>query len=46
MEKICQVMNCVDNQMMTYVVFMLIGEVEFWWDSTKRFLEGGRIIIT
>jgi len=46
MEKIFRVMNCVDNQKVNYAVFMLIGEVEYWWDGIKRLLEGGRIIIT
>jgi len=46
MEKIFRVMNCADNQKVNYVVFMLIGEVEYWWDGTRRLLEGGRIIIT
>jgi len=39
-------MNYADNQKVNYVVFMLIGEVEYWWASTRRLLEGGRIIIT
>jgi len=39
-------MNCADNQKVNYVVFMLIGEPKYWWDSTRRLLEGGRIIIT
>jgi len=46
MEKIFQVMNCADNQKVNYVVFMLIGEAQYWWDSTRRLLERGRIIIT
>nr|KYP75970.1 hypothetical protein KK1_020184 [Cajanus cajan] len=25
---------------------MLVGEAEYWWDSTRRLLEGGGIIIT
>ena len=25
---------------------MLVGEAEYWWDGTRRLLEGGRIIIT
>jgi len=38
-------MNYVDNQKVNYVI-MLIGELEYWWDSTRRLLEGMRIIIT
>nr|KYP51943.1 hypothetical protein KK1_026153 [Cajanus cajan]KYP55778.1 hypothetical protein KK1_002003 [Cajanus cajan] len=45
-EKIFRVMNCPDNQKVNYAVFMLVGEAEYWWDSTRRLLEGGRIIIT
>jgi len=39
-------MNYVDNQEINYDVFLLIGEVEYLWDSKMRLLEGGRIIIT
>jgi len=39
-------MNYADNQKVNCVVFMLIGEAKCWWDSTRRLLEGGRIIIT
>jgi len=39
-------MNCFDNQKVNYDVFMLIGEAKYWWDGTRRLLEGGRIIIT
>nr|KYP62010.1 hypothetical protein KK1_016525 [Cajanus cajan] len=39
-------MNCLDNQKVNYAVFMLVGEAEYWWDSTRRLLEGGGIIIT
>ncbi|XP_027922885.1 uncharacterized protein LOC114180793 [Vigna unguiculata] len=46
MEKIFRVMKCANNQKVNYVVFMLIGEAEYWWDGTRRLLEGGRIIIT
>ena len=46
MVKIFRVMNCADNQKVNYAVFMLIGEAEYWWDGTRRLLEGGRIIIT
>jgi len=45
MEKIFQVMNCVDYQMVNYIVFMLIGEAKYWWDSTKKLLEEKIIII-
>nr|KYP73770.1 Transposon Ty3-I Gag-Pol polyprotein [Cajanus cajan] len=45
-EKIFRVMNCPDNQKVNYAVFMLVGEAEYWWDSTRRLLEGGGIIIT
>jgi len=46
MEKIFRVIYCADNQRVNYVVFMLIEEVGYWWDGTRRLLEGGRIIIT
>jgi len=39
-------MNYSNNQKVNYIVFILVGEVEYWWDSTKRLLEGGAIIIT
>nr|KYP38781.1 Transposon Ty3-I Gag-Pol polyprotein [Cajanus cajan] len=45
-EKIFRAMNCPDNQKVNYAVFMLVGEAEYWWDSTRRLLEGGGIIIT
>jgi len=46
MEKIFQVVNCDDNKKVNYVMFMLIGEAEYWWDNIRRLLEGVRIIIT
>nr|KYP35375.1 Transposon Ty3-I Gag-Pol polyprotein [Cajanus cajan] len=39
-------MNCPDNKKVNYAVFMLAGEAQYWWDSTRRLLEGGGIIIT
>nr|KYP45643.1 hypothetical protein KK1_032812 [Cajanus cajan] len=39
-------MNCSDNQKVNYAVFMLVGEAKYWWDSTRRLLERGGIIIT
>nr|KYP34651.1 RNA-directed DNA polymerase isogeny [Cajanus cajan] len=42
-EKIFRAMNCPH---INYAVFMLVGEAEYWWDSTRRLLEGGGIIIT
>nr|KYP51237.1 hypothetical protein KK1_026921 [Cajanus cajan] len=39
-------MNCPDNQKVNYAVFMLVGEAKYWWDSTRRLLEAGGIIIT
>nr|KYP59642.1 hypothetical protein KK1_015078 [Cajanus cajan] len=39
-------MNYPDNQKVNYAVFMLVRETEYWWDSTRRLLEGGGIIIT
>jgi len=46
MEKIFLVRDCSDKQKVNYIVFTFIGESEYWWDSTKRLLEGGGITIT
>jgi len=46
MEKIFRVMNYADNQKVNYAIFMLIGEAEYWWEGSRRLLEGGTIIIT
>nr|KYP64294.1 hypothetical protein KK1_018886 [Cajanus cajan] len=39
-------MNCPNNQKVNYAMFMLVGEAEYWWHSTRNLLEGGEIIIT
>jgi len=44
-EKIFRVMNCKEKQKVNYVVFMLIGEAEYWWDNTRKLLENGGINI-
>jgi len=46
MEEFFRAMNCFDSQKVTYVDFLLVRETEYWWDGTRRFLEGQRVLLT
>ena len=46
LEKIFTIMGCADSQKMVFTAYMLEGEAEHWWRSTKILLESSGIEIT
>nr|KYP76433.1 hypothetical protein KK1_020675 [Cajanus cajan] len=45
MEKIFSVLGSSDERKLAYAVYMLGGEAEYWWRSTRQMLESRGVLI-
>nr|KYP41173.1 hypothetical protein KK1_037472 [Cajanus cajan] len=45
MEKIFSVLGSSDERKLAYAVYMLGGEVEYWWRGTRQMLESKGVLI-
>jgi len=38
-EKICRVIECTDAQKLTFITFLLVADVEYWWASMQQLMQ-------
>jgi len=38
-EKICRVIECIDAQKLSFVTFLLVADVEYWWQGMQQLMQ-------